>query len=93
MPPGDIWSHGGTIWVTNRGGEIDAYRLPPRPYNRAASAESDGGRAPLTASFTLAPEAHDGENGFKLRIAFSDDVEITPRGHARSCAAGEAAAR
>ena len=33
---------------------------------------------PLTASFALAPEAHDGENGFKLRIAFSDDVEITP---------------
>ena len=33
---------------------------------------------PLTASFALAPEAHDGENGFKLRIAFSDAVEITP---------------
>ncbi len=36
MPPGDIWSHGGTIWVTNRGGEIDAYRLrPPGPITAA----------------------------------------------------------
>ena len=76
MPPGDIWSDGETIWVTNRGGEIDAYLLP------GTSGGSSTLRAtevePLTASFTLAPEAHDGENGFKLRIAFSDDVEITP---------------
>ena len=76
MPPGDIWSDGETIWVTNRGGKIDAYHLPGAPGGpttlRATEAE------PLTASFTLAPEAHDGENGFKLRIAFSDDVEITP---------------
>ena len=33
---------------------------------------------PLTASFASAPEAHDGESGFQVRIAFSDDVEITP---------------
>ena len=33
---------------------------------------------PLTASFALAPEAHDGESGFRLRIAFSDAVETTP---------------
>ena len=76
MPPGDIWSDGETIWVTNRGGKIDAYLLP------GASGGSSTLRAteaePLTASFTLAPEAHDGENGFKLRIAFSDAVEITP---------------
>ena len=76
MPPGDIWSDGETIWVTNRGGKIDAYLLP------VASGGSSTLRAteaePLTASFTLAPEAHDGENGFKLRIAFSDAVEITP---------------
>ena len=44
---------------------------PPRT-PRATEAD------PLTASFALAPEAHDGENGFKLRIAFSDAVEITP---------------
>ena len=76
MPPGDIWAHGGTIWVTNRGGEIDAYLLPDRPYTRSAAGATEA--EPLTASFTLAPEAHDGESGFKLRIAFSDDVEITP---------------
>ncbi len=33
---------------------------------------------PLTASFASAPEAHDGESGFQVRIAFSEDVEITP---------------
>ena len=76
MPPGDIWSDGGTIWVTNRGGEIDAYLLPDRPYTRSAARATEAG--PLTASFALAPEAHDGESGFRLRIAFSDDVEITP---------------
>ena len=74
MPPGDIWSDGETIWVTNRGGKIDAYHLPGSPGASLRATEAD----PLTASFTLAPEAHDGENGFKLRIAFSDDVEITP---------------
>ena len=76
---GDIWSDGETIWVTSRAGKIDAYRLPDRPY---ASSVPRTSRAiasdPLTASFALAPEAHDGENGFKLRIVFSDDVEITP---------------
>ena len=76
MPPDDMWSDGGTIWVTNRMGYIDAYHLP------GASGGSSTPRAteadPLTASFTLAPEAHDGENGFKLRIAFSDAVEIPP---------------
>ena len=92
MPPGDMWSDGETIWVTNRMGKIDAYRLPDRPYassgprtTRATEAE------PLTASFALAPEAHDGENGFKLRIAFSDAVEITPedmRDHALQVSGG-----
>ena len=31
MPPGDMWSDGETIWVTNRTGKIDAYHLPDRP--------------------------------------------------------------
>ena len=76
MPPGDIWSDSETIWVTNRMGNIDAYRLPGTSGGSRTlkATEAD----PLTASFALAPEAHDGENGFKLRIAFSDDVEITP---------------
>ena len=79
MPPGDMWSDGETIWVTNRTGKIDAYHLPDRPYASSGfrtprATEAD----PLTAHFALAPEAHDGENGFKLRIAFSDAVEITP---------------
>ena len=89
MPPGDIWAHGGTIWVTNRGGKIDAYLLPDRPYTRSTPRATEAD--PLTASFTLAPEAHDGENGFKLRIAFSDAVEITPedmRDHALLVSAG-----
>ena len=74
--PGDIWSDGETIWVTSRAGKIDAYRLPGTSGGSRTlkATEAD----PLTASFALAPEAHDGENGFKLRIAFSDDVEITP---------------
>ena len=76
MPPGDIWAHGGTIWVTNRGGKIDAYHLPGSSGGSSTLRVTEAD--PLTASFTLAPEAHDGENGFKLRIAFSDDVEITP---------------
>ena len=79
MPPGDMWSDGETIWVTNRTGKIDAYHLPDRPYASSGSRTPRATEAdPLTASFALAPEAHDGENGFKLRIAFSDAVEITP---------------
>ena len=79
MPPGDIWSDGETIWVTNRMGKIDAYRLPDRPYARSVPETSRAIVAdPLTASFASAPEAHDGENGFNVRIVFSDDVEITP---------------
>ena len=74
--PGDIWSDGETIWVTSRAGKIDAYRLPGTSGGARTlkATEAD----PLTASFALAPEAHDGENGFKLWTAFSDDVEITP---------------
>ena len=79
MPPGDMWSDGETIWVTNRTGKIDAYHLPDRPYASSGFRTPRAPEAdPLTAHFTLAPEAHDGENGFKLRIAFSDAVEITP---------------
>ena len=76
MPPGDIWSDGETIWITNLTGLIDAYRLPGASGGSTTlkATEAD----PLTASFALAPEAHDGESGFKLRIDFSDDVEITP---------------
>ena len=33
---------------------------------------------PLTVSLASAPEAHDGESGFQVQIAFSEDVEITP---------------
>ena len=79
MSPGDIWSDGETIWVTNRIGTIDAYRLPDRLYAGSVAKTTRATEAdPLTASFALAPLAHDGENGFKLRIAFSDAVEITP---------------
>ena len=76
MTPGDIWSDGETIWVTNRIGTIDAYRLPGRSGGSRTPRATEAD--PLTASFAPAAEAHDGENGFKLRIAFSDDVEITP---------------
>ena len=92
MPPGDMWSDGQTIWVTNRMGEIDAYRLPDRPYARSVPRTSRAIVAdPLTASFASAPEAHDGENGFNVRIVFSDDVEITPedmRDHALQVSGG-----
>ena len=33
---------------------------------------------PLTASFASVPDTHDGESEFTFRIAFSEDVEITP---------------
>ena len=33
---------------------------------------------PLTASFASVPDTHDGESVFTFRIAFSEDVEITP---------------
>ena len=52
---------------------------PTGPYASSGSRTPRAREAdPLTAHFALAPEAHDGENGFKLRIAFSDAVEITP---------------
>ena len=89
MTPGDIWSDGETIWVTNRMGNIDAYRLPGTSGGSRTPRATEAD--PLTASFALAPEAHDGENGFKLRIAFSDDVEITPedmRDHALTVSGG-----
>ena len=76
MPPGGLWSDGETIWVTNRIGTIDAYRLPGRSGRSRTPRATEAD--PLTASFASAAEAHDGENRFKLRIAFSDDVEITP---------------
>ena len=92
MPPGDMWSGDQTIWVTNRMGEIDAYRLPDRPYAHSRPRTSRAIVAdPLTASFASAPEAHDGENGFNVRIVFSDDVEITPedmRDHALQVSGG-----
>ena len=92
MSPGDMWSDGETIWVTNRTGKIDAYHLPDRPYASSGSRTPRATEAePLTASFALAPEAHDGGNGFKLRIAFSDAVEITPedmRDHALQVSGG-----
>ena len=76
MPPGGLWSDGETIWVTNRIGTIDAYRLPGRSGRSRTPRATEAD--PLTASFASAAEAHDGENRFKLRIVFSDDVEITP---------------
>ena len=76
LEPDGMWSDGETIWITYRSGRIEAYRLPGTSGGSSTlrAAEAD----PLTAHFALAPEAHDGENGFKLRIVFSDDVEITP---------------
>ena len=52
MTPGDIWSDGETIWVTNRIGTIDAYRLPGRSGRSRTlrATEAD----PLTASFASA---------------------------------------
>ena len=92
MPPGDIWSDGETIWVPNRTGTIDAYRLPGRAYASSRSTTLRAtGAAPLTARFASAPEAHDGQRAFNVRIAFSDDVEITPeemRDHALEVSGG-----
>ena len=74
LEPDGIWSDGETIWVTHRSGSIEAYRLPTGTATVSQATEAD----PLTASFASAPETHDGENGFTFRIAFSEDVEITP---------------
>ena len=37
------------------------------------------GPAPLTASFTGVPEAHDGESAFRFRLAFSERIAISYR--------------
>ena len=37
------------------------------------------GPAPLTASFTGLPEAHDGESAFRFRLAFSERIAISFR--------------
>ena len=34
--------------------------------------------SPLTASVESAPQAHDGQSAFRVRIKFSDDLAITP---------------
>ena len=39
----------------------------------------DTGPPPLTASFEDMPEAHDGEGGFRFRVAFSEDIGISFR--------------
>ena len=39
----------------------------------------DEGPAPLTASFTGLPEAHDGESAFRFRVAFSEPIAISFR--------------
>ena len=74
LEPDGIWSDGETIWVTHQSGSIEAYRLPTGTATVSQATEAD----PLTASFASAPESHDGESGFTFRIAFSEDVEITP---------------
>ena len=72
--PGDMWSDGTTIWITYHSGSIEVYRLPERSGGVSQATEAE----PLTASFASAPEGHDGESGFTFRIAFSEEVEITP---------------
>ena len=85
--PGDVWSDGETIWVTYRIGDqhsavgvIDAYR-PPEAFFAARPLRSSSATAvePLTASFSGVPEAHDGAREFSLRLAFSEDVQASPR--------------
>ena len=44
----------------------------------AANVVAKAVEAQLTVSLESAPEAHDGESGFQVQIAFSEDVEITP---------------
>ena len=39
----------------------------------------DTGPLPLTASFEDLPEAHDGENAFRFRVAFSENIGISFR--------------
>ena len=72
--PGDMWSDGTTIWITYHSGSIEVYRLPERSGGVSQATEAE----PLTASFASVPEGHDGESGFTFRIAFSEEVEITP---------------
>ena len=85
--PGDVWSDGETIWVTYRIGDqhsavgvIDAYE-PPEAFFAARPLRSSSANAvePLTASFSGVPEAHDGAREFSLRLAFSEDVQASPR--------------
>ena len=68
----------GAVFKEDQGvatGTIGNYPVRNQPTGGTSNAtEAD----PLTASFASVPEEHDGENGFNVQIAFSEDVEITP---------------
>ena len=63
------------MWSRN---SVHGERPPPKPIHsyRAAPTATVAGpaAAPLTASFVDVPAEHDGENAFKLRIAFSEPL-------------------
>ena len=52
----------------------------------------DSGPPPLTAAFQGVPESHDGEDAFRFRVAFSEDISIsykTMRDHSFTVSGGE----
>ena len=58
---------------------------------RCGNIGGQGATGPLTAEFENVPQSHDGASAFTLRIAFSDDVDITPadfRDHALTVSGG-----
>ena len=70
-PTGAVFKEGQDVAT----GTIGNYPVRNQPTGGTSNAtEAD----PLTASFASVPEEHDGENGFNVQIAFSEDVEITP---------------
>ena len=70
-PTGAVFKEGQGVAT----GTIGNYPVRNQPTGGTSNAtEAD----PLTASFASVPEEHDGENGFNVQIAFSEDVEITP---------------
>ena len=64
------------LGVSNSFAELFEYSHTTGEVSVGASTQLEA--SPLTASVESAPEAHDGQSAFRVRIKFSDDLAITP---------------
>ena len=77
MPPG---TSRGRVTVTSADGNVTkSYRFTVLRYQGSGSGTSPATEADqLTVDFENVPSVHDGSSAFTFRIAFSEEVEITP---------------